>query len=83
MKEGLKKGEIKFFLHGKKVNGSFALVKTKGFARTEHIRNHSVRSGPKDLWLLIKHNDKYVIKDYDAANFDISATSGKSIKEIA
>src|SRR2546423_586987 len=31
MKEGLKKGEIKFFLKGKKLKGSFALVKTKGF----------------------------------------------------
>src|SRR5437868_4478626 len=31
MKDGLKKGEIKFFLKGKKLKGSFALVKTKGF----------------------------------------------------
>ena len=30
MQEGLKKGEIKFVLHGKKLKGSFALVKTKG-----------------------------------------------------
>ena len=31
MKEGLKKGEIKFELHGKKLHGSFALVKTHMF----------------------------------------------------
>lgn len=70
MKEGLKKGEIKFKLFGKKLQGSFALVKTKGFA------------GPK-AWLLIKHKDEYVEKNYDANDYDFSAKSGKSLKEIA
>jgi bifunctional non-homologous end joining protein LigD len=69
MKEGLKKGEIKFFLKGKKLKGSFALVKTKNF-------------GPKNSWLLIKHNDEYVEKGYDANKYDFSAVSKKSIKEI-
>ena len=70
MKEGMKKGEIKFQLHGKKLHGSFAMVKTRGF-------------GPKDSWLLIKHNDEFVEKEYDAINYDISARSGKTISEIA
>lgn len=70
MKEGLKKGEIKFFLNGKKLKGSFALVKTKNF-------------GPKNSWLLIKHADQYVKKNYDANEYDYSAVSNKSIKEIA
>src|SRR5579884_3596700 len=48
MKEGLKKGEIKFFLEGKKLKGSFALVKTKGFP-----------PGVKNAWLLIKHKDEF------------------------
>jgi bifunctional non-homologous end joining protein LigD len=69
MEDGLKKGEIKFFLEGKKLHGSFALVKTRGF-------------GPKNAWLLIKHKDEYVKKDYDANKYDFSAKSGKSIKEI-
>ncbi len=69
MKEGLKKGEIKFVLHGKKLKGSFALVKTKGW-------------GPKDSWLLIKHNDEYVKKDYDANDYDFSARSKKKMEEI-
>jgi len=69
MKEGIKKGEIKFVLHGKKLKGSFALVKTKGW-------------GPKDAWLLIKHDDKYVEKDYDANDYDFSAKSRKGIGEI-
>lgn len=70
MKDGLKKGELKFFLVGKRLHGSFALVKTKNF-------------GPKNAWLLIKHNDEYVEKDYDANDYDTSAISGRSIKEIA
>lgn len=69
MEEGLKKGEIKFILHGKKLHGSFALVKTHGW-------------GPKDSWLLIKHNDLYVQKNYDANTYNKSAMSGKTIEEI-
>jgi len=69
MQDGLKKGEIKFKLFGKKLQGSFALVKTRGF-------------GPKNSWLLIKHQDEYCQKDYDANDYDISAVSNKSLAEI-
>jgi len=44
MLEGIEKGEIKFYLKGKKVKGSFALVKTHGFP-----------PGKLNAWLLIKH----------------------------
>lgn len=69
MKEGLRKGELKFHLNGKKLQGSFALVKTHGF-------------GPKNSWLLIKHEDKFVQKEYDANAHDFSAVSNLSMKEI-
>ncbi len=69
MQEGLKKGELKFTLFGKKLHGSFALIKTKGFA------------GP-NAWLMIKHKDDHVQAGYDAKNYDISVVSGKSIEEI-
>lgn len=70
MEEGLKKGEMKFELQGKKLHGSFALVKTHGF-------------GPKNAWLLIKHNDAYVKTGYDAHEHDVSVRSGRTIKAIA
>jgi bifunctional non-homologous end joining protein LigD len=70
MEEGLKKGEIKFFLKGKRLEGSFALVKTPHF-------------GPKNSWLLIKHADEYCITGFDANDYDSSAKSGKSLKDIA
>ncbi|KKQ13618.1 MAG: ATP-dependent DNA ligase [Candidatus Daviesbacteria bacterium GW2011_GWA1_36_8] len=53
MAEGIKKGEIKFFLKGKKLKGSFALVKTR-------------IGGKENAWLMIKHKDEFVKKDYDA-----------------
>ncbi len=70
MQEGLQKGELKFFLYGKKLKGSFALVKTRGF-------------GPKNSWLLIKHGDEFVKEGYDANAFDSSAVSKRSMTEIS
>ncbi|HEV2339262.1 MAG TPA: DNA polymerase ligase N-terminal domain-containing protein [Patescibacteria group bacterium] len=69
MKEGLRKGELKFFLYGKKLRGSFALIKTKGW-------------GPKDSWLLLKHKDQYARIGYEANDYDISAASKRSLAEI-
>ena len=69
MKEARKKGEIKFELFGKKLKGSFALVKTRGF-------------GPKNSWLLIKHKDEFVEEKYDANDFEKSAVSSKTIDEV-
>lgn len=51
---GLKAGNLKFTLHGRKLKGEFALVKLKN-------------SKPKNAWLLIKHRDKYAVdKDYNS-----------------
>jgi bifunctional non-homologous end joining protein LigD len=44
----LKKGDLKFTLRGKKLQGSWVLVRTRGFG-----------SKPDKSWLLIKHRDKY------------------------
>lgn len=70
IKEGLKKGEIKFILSGKKLRGSFALIKTRGF-------------GPKNSWLLIKHKDTYIKEGYDAKNYDFSARTKRTMDEIS
>ncbi len=43
----LKKGELKFKLHGKKLNGSFVLVRTR-FGKDQNKNN----------WLLIKHREE-------------------------
>lgn len=70
-RSSLRDGNLKFRLYGKKLRGSFALVKTKGF------------KGAKDAWLLIKHKDEYCKDGYDANDYDFSATTGRSLAEIA
>ncbi len=67
--KSLKDGNIKFTLYGKKLHGSFALVRTKGF-------------GGKESWLLIKHRDDFCVPGYDANKFDLSAVSGRSMAKI-
>jgi bifunctional non-homologous end joining protein LigD len=69
-KKSLADGNLKFFLYGKKLKGSFALVRTAGF-------------GGKESWLLIKHRDEYSQPGYDANDYDYSAVSGKSLAQIA
>lgn len=53
LKAGLKAGNLKFHLKGKKLKGEFALVKIKG--------------DQKNAWLLIKHRDEFATdKKYDS-----------------
>jgi bifunctional non-homologous end joining protein LigD len=68
--ESLKEGNLKFRLYGKKLEGSFALVRAAGF-------------GGKESWLLIKHRDEYSRPGYDAKDYDFSAVSKRSIAQIA
>jgi bifunctional non-homologous end joining protein LigD len=70
MREGLRAGNVKFRLYGKKLQGSFALVRTRG-------------SGKKESWLLIKTHDEYVQPGYDANDYDVSAVSNRTLAEIA
>lgn len=70
-RSSLRDGNLKFRLYGKKLNGSFALVRTKGF------------KGAKDAWLLIKHKDEYCESGYDANDYDFSAVSGRSLTEVS
>jgi len=67
--KSLKTGNLKFRLYGKKLQGSFALVKTEGF-------------GGRESWLLIKHRDEYSRPGYDAKDLDFSAVSNRSLAQI-
>ena len=62
----IKKGEIKFFMNGKKLKGEFVLVHLKNDARSANS------------WLLIKHRDEYAVdNDYDSED-SVSAKDKKS-----
>jgi bifunctional non-homologous end joining protein LigD len=49
--EAMRKGNLKFKLSGKKLHGSWALVRTRGYGGTQ-----------KNAWLLIKHRDAFTSK---------------------
>src|ERR1700744_1773515 len=63
----LQSGSVKIKLHGKKLEGEFALVKTHGMG--------------ENAWLLIKHNDAFASKK-DVTKEDKSVLSGKTIETM-
>ena len=69
----LKKGELKFNLHGKKLKGSWVLVRTRGFGRKPS----------KPSWLLIKHRDEYATEDDVTEEAPRSAVSKRTLAQIA
>lgn len=68
LRQGLKSGNLKFILHGQKLNGAYALVKMKG-GREENA------------WLLIKKHDEYASKK-DITLKDESVKSGKTLDDL-
>ena len=67
MREGLEAGKLSFTLRGRKLRGSWTLVRTS--------------RSPKD-WLLIKHRDRYADPDCDVLMDDRSVQSGLTIEEL-
>ncbi|HUI81106.1 MAG TPA: DNA polymerase ligase N-terminal domain-containing protein [Bryobacteraceae bacterium] len=68
--EQLARGDLKFRLHGKKLNGDFAIV---------HMKNR----GKGNEWLLIKKKDEFAVPGWDVENYAYSALSGRTQEEIA
>lgn len=69
----LGKGDLKFTLRGKKLKGSWVLVRTRGFGS----------SHPGKSWLLIKHRDEYATSEDITTHKPRSAISNKLLAEIA
>lgn len=67
LRKQLHQGSLKVTLHGKKLKGEFALVKTKGMG--------------ENSWLLIKHKDKYASSE-DILKKDKSVISKKTLAQI-
>jgi len=69
----LEKGDLKFRLHGEKLRGDFVLA-----------RMRSRRPGSRGTeWLLIKKRDEHVAEPYDINQYDYSALTQRSLREIA
>src|SRR3954468_17155440 len=72
---GVKKGDLKFTLHGGKLHGSWVLVRMR----------HDRSGGKRTNWLLIKHRDDFARegKANDILDADQSVASGRTMDEIA
>ena len=66
----LARGDLKFRLHGEKLNGDFAIV---------HMKNR----GKGNEWLLIKKKDAYAQPGYDVEAYAYSVLTGRTQEEIA
>src|ERR1700678_677233 len=68
----LAKGDLKMHIHGKKLKGSWVLVRTHGYGRADG------RS-----WLLIKHRDEYASTEDITAEKPRSIVSNRLLAQIA
>jgi bifunctional non-homologous end joining protein LigD len=68
----LEKGDLKFTLHGKKLQGSWVLVRTRGFG-----------SKTDKSWLLIKHRDRFASSEDITVEKPRSAVSSRLLADIA
>jgi bifunctional non-homologous end joining protein LigD len=75
VRRGLSSGKLAFTFHGKRLLGSYALVRTRRDGRPQ--------------WLLIKHRDEHAIDNVGNTNRDITETvktsvaSGRTMEQIA
>jgi bifunctional non-homologous end joining protein LigD len=67
LREGLRKGDLKFVLEGHKLKGEFALVR--------------MRTEKENTWLLIKKHDQYATSD-EVTRKDRSVVSNANLQEI-
>jgi bifunctional non-homologous end joining protein LigD len=68
--EQIARGDLKFQLHGEKLNGDFALVQMKG-------------RGKGNEWLILKKRDQYAVEGWDVEAHAYSVLSGRTQAEIA
>lgn len=66
MAQGLKDGKLSFTLHGKKLHGSWTLVRTR-------IEKN---------WLLIKHRDEFADEKADLTKLTASVKSGLTVSDL-
>jgi bifunctional non-homologous end joining protein LigD len=72
LRRGYEKGDFKFVLHGKRLRGSWVLVRIR-------------RGDPtKPQWLLIKHRDEFADRETDVTEeHQTSVATGRTMEEIA
>ena len=75
VRDGIRKGDLKVVFHGKRMKGSWVLVRTRGFG--------SSSSSSKPSWLLIKHKDEHAARgDALVETHVTSVVSKRTMDEI-
>jgi len=73
VRDGIRKGDLKIVFHGKRIKGSYVLVRTRGFGS----------SASKPSWLLIKHKDEHAESgDALVERFTTSVTTKRTMDQI-
>jgi bifunctional non-homologous end joining protein LigD len=76
VREGYRKGDLKIVFHGKRMKGSWVLVRTRGWGGGSS-------SGSKPSWLLIKHRDEHAESgDALVERFTTSVTTKRTMEQI-
>jgi bifunctional non-homologous end joining protein LigD len=70
----VRKGELKFALHGEKLGGRFTIVRTSGRGGRQ--------SDDKEQWLLIHKRDASAVDGWDAEDHPKSVKSGRTNDEV-
>jgi len=73
VEKALERGDLKFTLYGKKLRGSWVLVRTRGWGGSPQGKS----------WLLIKHRDKYASTTDIVADKPRSVLSRRLLAQIA
>ena len=66
---GLRKGEVKFILHGQRLRGRYTIVRTD-------------RDDGRERWLLLKKKDEAAVSGWDAEDHPASIKSGRTNDEV-
>jgi bifunctional non-homologous end joining protein LigD len=75
VREGVRKGDLKVIFHGKRLKGSWVLVRTRGWGAS--------RGSGKPSWLLIKHRDEHAeAGDALVERHTTSVVSKKTMEQI-
>ena len=66
---GLRRGEVKFILHGQRLRGRYTIVRTD-------------RDDGRERWLLLKKKDEAAVSGWDAEDHPASIKSGRTNDEV-
>jgi bifunctional non-homologous end joining protein LigD len=67
--KALRKGEIKFVLHGRRLGGRFTIVRTDA-------------DDGRERWLLLKKRDEFAVDGWDAEDHPTSVKTGRTNDEV-